>query len=280
MDRIFEFFDIRPEVAEASDARRLAHASGRVTFRDVSFSYATRRNGRPILQGIDLDVRPGETVAIVGRSGAGKSTLVSLIPRFYDVSEGAVSIDGVDVRQVTLASLRDQIGIVPQDPVLFSGSLQENLLYGKPDATEQQVLAAAVAANADEFITQLPEGYLTLVGERGLRLSGGQRQRVAIARTFLKNPPILILDEATAALDSESENLIHDALRRLMRGRTTFIIAHRLSTVMNADRIVVIEAGTICEIGRHGDLLTRSSVYRQLYEEQFRQPQALRSAAC
>jgi len=279
MDRIFEFFDIRPEVAEAPDARRLARASGRVTFRDVSFTYATRRNGHPVLQDIDLDVLPGETVAVVGRSGAGKSTLVSLIPRFYDVSEGAVSIDGIDVRQVTLASLRDQIGIVPQDPVLFSGSLQENLLYGKPDATEAEVMTAAVAANADEFIRQLPDGYLTLVGERGLRLSGGQRQRVAIARTFLKNPPILILDEATAALDSESENLIHDALRRLMRGRTTFIIAHRLSTVMNADRIVVIEAGTICEIGRHGDLLTRSGVYRQLYEEQFRHPQAVRSAA-
>jgi len=278
MDRIFEFFDIRPEVAEAPDARRLARAQGRITFRDVSFTYATRRNGHPVLHAIDLDVLPGETIAIVGRSGAGKSTLVSLIPRFYDVSEGAVSIDGVDVRQVALASLRDQIGIVPQDPVLFSGSLQENLLYGKPDATEVEVRAAAVAANADEFIAQLPDGYLTLVGERGLRLSGGQRQRVAIARTFLKNPPVLILDEATAALDSESENLIHEALRRLMRGRTTFIIAHRLSTVMNADRIVVIEAGTICEIGRHGDLLGRSGVYRQLYEEQFRQSRVAPSA--
>jgi len=280
MDRIFEFFDIRPEVAEAAHALPLARIRGRVSFRNVSFTYATRRNGHPVLQDINLDVLPGETVAIVGRSGAGKSTLVSLIPRFYDVSEGAVSIDGIDMRQVTLASLRDQIGIVPQDPVLFSGSLEENLLYGKPDATEAEVRAAAAAANADEFIRQLPEGYLTVVGERGLRLSGGQRQRVAIARTFLKNPPILILDEATAALDSESENLIHDALRRLMRGRTTFIIAHRLSTVMNADRIVVIEAGTICEIGRHPDLLRRSGVYRQLYEEQFRQPQAVLSAEC
>jgi ABC-type multidrug transport system fused ATPase/permease subunit len=278
MDRIFEFFDIRPEVAEVAHALPLTGVRGRVTFRDVSFTYATRRNGHPVLHDITLDVLPGETVAIVGRSGAGKSTLVSLIPRFYDVSDGAVSIDGVDLRQVTLASLRDQIGIVPQDPVLFSGSLEENLLYGKPDATEAEVRAAAVAANADEFIRQLPEGYLTLVGERGLRLSGGQRQRVAIARTFLKNPPILILDEATAALDSESENLIHDALRRLMRGRTTFIIAHRLSTVMNADRIVVIEAGTICESGRHPELLSRSGVYRQLYAQQFRQPQAVLSA--
>jgi ATP-binding cassette, subfamily B, putative efflux pump len=270
MDRIFEFFDIRPEVAEARAARRLDRVAGQVTFRGVSFSYAARRNGHPVLHDIELDVEPGETVAIVGRSGAGKSTLVSLIPRFYDVGEGTVSIDGVDVRGVTLASLRAQMGIVPQDPILFSGTLQENLLYGKPEATEAEVVAAAQAANADEFIAQLPEGYATLVGERGLRLSGGQRQRVAIARTFLKDPPILILDEATAALDSESENLIHDALRRLMHGRTTFIIAHRLSTVMNADRIVVIEKGEICEIGRHAELLAHSGVYTQLYEEQFK----------
>jgi subfamily B ATP-binding cassette protein MsbA len=278
IERIFEFFDIRPEVAEARDARPLQGAAGRVSFRNVSFSYPSRRNGHPVLSAINLDVEPGETVAIVGRSGAGKSTLVSLIPRFYDVSEGAVCIDGIDVRRLTLASLRDHIGIVPQDSILFSGTLQENLLYGKPDATEAEVLAAARAANADEFIVQLPEGYLTIVGERGIRLSGGQRQRVAIARTFLKDPPILILDEATAALDSESENLIHDALRRLMRGRTTFIIAHRLSTVMNADRIVVIEQGTIREIGRHADLLARGGVYTQLYEEQFRPVQSVLTA--
>jgi ABC-type multidrug transport system fused ATPase/permease subunit len=269
IERIFEFFDIRPEVAEARDARPLHNAAGRVSFRDASFSYPSRRNGHPVLSAINLNVEPGETVAIVGRSGAGKSTLVSLIPRFYDVSEGAVCIDGTDVRRLTLASLRGHIGIVPQDSILFSGTLQENLLYGKPDATDAEVLVAARAANADEFIVQLPEGYLTIVGERGIRLSGGQRQRVAIARTFLKDPPILILDEATAALDSESENLIHDALRRLMRGRTTFIIAHRLSTVMNADRIVVIEQGTIREIGRHAELLGRGGVYTQLYEEQF-----------
>lgn len=275
IERIFEFFDIRPEVAEARDARPLQGAAGRVSFRGVSFSYPSRRNGHPVLSAINLDVEQGETVAIVGRSGAGKSTLVSLIPRFYDVSEGTVCIDGIDVRRLTLASLRDHIGIVPQDSILFSGTLQENLLYGKPDATEAEVLAATRAANADEFIVQLPEGYLTIVGERGIRLSGGQRQRVAIARTFLKDPPILILDEATAALDSESENLIHDALHRLMRGRTTFIIAHRLSTVMNADRIVVIEQGTIREIGRHADLLARGGVYTQLYEEQFRPVQSV-----
>jgi ABC-type multidrug transport system fused ATPase/permease subunit len=270
IDRIFELFDIRPEVSEAKNAHRFERVKGRVTFRNVTFSYPTRRNGHPVLCGVNFEAQPGETVAIVGRSGAGKSTLVSLIPRFYDVTDGAVHIDGVDVRGVTLASLREHIGIVPQDPILFSDSLQENLLYGKPDATEEEVLEAARAANADEFIVQLPDSYLTPVGERGLRLSGGQRQRIAIARAFLKDPPILILDEATAALDSESENLIHDALRRLMNGRTTFIIAHRLSTVLNADRIVVIEKGAIVEVGKHAELLAQQGVYSQLYEEQFR----------
>jgi len=277
IDRIFEFFDIRPEVVEAPDARRLERVAGRVTFRDVAFAYATRP-AHAVLRAIDLDVAPGETVALVGRSGAGKSTLVALIPRFYDACDGAVCIDGYDVRRVTLASLREQIGIVPQDPILFSGTLQENLLYGKPDATEAEILAATRAANADEFIVQLPDGYDTLVGERGLRLSGGQRQRIAIARAFLKDPPILILDEATSALDSESENLIHDALRRLMQGRTTFIIAHRLSTVINADRIVVIESGRLCEVGRHAELLARGGVYSQLYEEQFRSVETVLSA--
>jgi subfamily B ATP-binding cassette protein MsbA len=278
MERIFEFFDIEPHVADAPGAREIERAAGQVSFKDVGFCYPTRA-GRPVLQGVSFDVLPGETVALVGRSGAGKTTLVSLIPRFYDATGGVVTIDGFDVRQLTLPSLRRQIGIVAQDPVLFSCSVQENLLYGRPGATPEEVVEAARAANAHDFIEELPDGYLTVVGERGLRLSGGQRQRVAIARTFLKDPPILILDEATASLDAESENLIHEALRRLMHGRTTFIIAHRLSTVLSADRILVMERGHIVDSGRHADLLARGGVYRRLYERQFRDSQPLRAVS-
>jgi subfamily B ATP-binding cassette protein MsbA len=269
MERIFEFFDIQPQVVDAPEAYVLERAVGRVTFDAVTFRYPTR-DLAPVLDGVSFDVAPGETIAIVGRSGAGKTTLASLIPRFYDASEGSVRIDDIDVRDLALESLRRQIGIVAQDPILFSCSVQENLLYGRPDATQDEIIAAAVAAHAQEFIEELPDGYLTVVGERGLRLSGGQRQRVALARTFLKDPPILILDEATAALDSESENLIHDALRRLMHGRTTFIIAHRLSTVLSADRILVMDRGRIADSGRHADLLARGGIYRRLYERQFR----------
>lgn len=278
MERIFEFFDIEPQVVEAVDARDVRRATGHVAFADVGFCYPSRE-AREVLQGVSFEVPPGEMVAIVGRSGAGKTTMASLIPRFYDATSGAVLLDGVDIRDVTLASLRRQIGIVAQDPILFSCSVQENLLYGRPDATRDEVLAATRAANAHDFIEDLPDGYLTVVGERGMRLSGGQRQRVAIARTFLKDPPILILDEATASLDSESENLIHDALRRLMQGRTTFIIAHRLSTVLSADRILVMERGRIVDSGRHADLLARGGVYRRLYEGQFRDSQPLRAVS-
>jgi ABC-type multidrug transport system fused ATPase/permease subunit len=275
MDRIFEFFDERPEVAEAPQAQPMRRASGRVAFEHVTFSYPGHARAGPVLRDVSFEVGAGETVAIVGASGAGKSTLVSLIPRFYDVTAGAVRIDGVDVRRVTLPSLRDQIGLVPQDAMLFSGTLYENLLYGRPAATEADVVAAACAANAHDFVCQLPDGYATVVGERGVRLSGGQRQRIAIARAFLKDPPILILDEATAALDAESEALIHDALRRLMQGRTTFIIAHRLSTVTTADRIIVLERGLIRESGRHADLLARGGPYRRLFDEQFRAAEPL-----
>lgn len=278
MERIFEFFDIEPHVADDPEAFEMTRAEGRLSFVDVGFSYPSRAS-RAVLQGVSFEVTAGETVAVVGRSGAGKTTLASLIPRFYDVTGGAVKIDGIDVRELTVSSLRRQIGIVAQDPVLFSCSIQENLLYGRPDATQDEVVEAARAAHAHGFIEQLPEGYLTVVGERGLRLSGGQRQRVAIARTFLKDPPILILDEATAALDSESETLIHDALRRLMQERTTFIIAHRLSTVLSADRILVMERGRIVDSGRHADLLARGGVYRRLYERQFRDTQPLRAVS-
>lgn len=270
MERIFEFFDIQPQVVDAPGARVIHRAAGEVTFDAVSFCYPGGGSGSPVLQNITFEVAAGETIAVVGRSGAGKTTLVSLIPRFYDVTEGAVRIDGIDVRNVALESLRRQIGIVTQDPILFSCTVQENLLYGRPEATREQVVEAAVAANAHEFVEDLPQRYLTVVGERGLRLSGGQRQRIAIARTFLKDPPILILDEATAALDSESESLIHDALRRLMQGRTTFIIAHRLSTVLGADRILVLDRGRIADSGRHPELLARGGIYRRLYERQFR----------
>ena len=270
IDRIFEFFDIRPEVVEAPDARRLERVAGRVTFRDVSFAYASAQ-------------RASGAARHQPRRRAGRDRGPRRPQRRRQVDAGVVDPALLRRRRrracastaSTCAASRwprcaTQIGIVPQDPILFSGTLQENLLYGKPDATEAELLAATRAANADEFIVQLPDGYETLVGERGLRLSGGQRQRIAIARAFLKDPPILILDEATSALDSESENLIHDALRRLMQGRTTFIIAHRLSTVINADRIVVIEDGRLCEVGRHAELLARGGVYSQLYEEQFR----------
>ena len=236
-------------------------------FERVSFGYTPER---PTLEEIDLAIRPGEVVALVGPSGAGKTTLVQLIPRFYDPECGRVLVDGTDLRDVTLRSLRSQIGIVAQDTLLFSGSVRENILYGRPDAAEAELIAVAKAAHADEFIRSLPEGYETLLGERGAKLSGGQRQRIAIARAFLGNPRILILDEATSALDSESEYLIQDALKRLMRGRTNVVIAHRLSTVLHADRIVVLDRGRIVQVGPHDRLLSEGGLYRRLYETQFR----------
>jgi ATP-binding cassette, subfamily B, bacterial MsbA len=244
--------------------------------------FSTRQDGddsREILRGIDLEVKRGEILAVVGSSGAGKSTLVHLIPRFFDVTGGRILIDGHDVRDVTLASLRSQVGIVTQDTILFNDTVRNNIAYGQPQVPQKEVEAAARAALAHDFIVALPAGYDTVIGERGVRLSGGERQRLAIARALLKNAPVLILDEATSALDSESEALVQSALHNLMSGRTVFVIAHRLSTVRRADRIVVIENGTIADIGRHEELMTKFGTYRRLYELQFANTDSTRAVA-
>lgn len=265
--RIFEILDMAPEVQDKPDARELGAAEGRITFEDVSFAYDERM---AVLDGIALEVQPGEVLALVGPSGAGKSTLFSLIPRFYDPTAGRVRVDGHDLRDVTQASLRAQIGIVPQETLLFGGTIRENILYGRLDASQAELIEAARAANAHDFIMELPDGYDTVVGERGIKLSGGQRQRVAIARAILKNPRILLLDEATSSLDSESEGLVQEALERLMQGRTTVIIAHRLSTVQVANRIAVLDRGRLVELGRHEELLGKEDgLYARLYRMQF-----------
>ncbi|MCS7055096.1 MAG: ABC transporter ATP-binding protein/permease [Thermoflexales bacterium] len=264
--RLFEILDTQPKVRDAPGARDIGDVRGRITFDRVSFAY---EDGREALSDVSLDIAPGEILALVGPSGAGKSTLFNLIPRFYDPTQGAVRLDGVDLRELTLASLRATIAIVPQDTQLFSGSVRENILYGDLNASEEAMIAAAKAANAHDFILALPKGYDTLVGERGVKLSGGQRQRVAIARAILKNPRILLLDEATSALDSESEGLVQEALGRLMRGRTTIIIAHRLSTVQVAHRIAVLDKGRLVELGTHDELMARHGLYYKLYSLQF-----------
>ena len=266
-DRVFDVIDMEETIHDREGAVPLPEIEGRVAVKDVSFSY---KEGAPALSHVSLEASPGQLVAFVGPSGAGKSTIANLIPRFYEVNEGVIEIDGHDVRDVTLDSLREQIGIVPQETMLFSSSVRENIRYGRLDATDEEIEEAARAANAEEFILQLPEGYETKIGERGLNLSGGQRQRIAIARAILKNPRILILDEATSALDTESEKIVQAALDKLMVGRTSFAIAHRLSTIFNADCIYVIDGGHIVEQGTHAELLAAGGLYSTLYNIQFR----------
>lgn len=265
-DRVFAILDTKPEVVEKPDAIVLPEVDGRVRFDHVSFSYDGEKKA---LDDFSLDVPAGRVVAIVGPSGAGKTTIANLLPRFYDATEGAITVDSIDVRDVTFQSLREQIGVVPQETMLFNATIKDNILYGRLDGTDEEVYAAAKAANALEFIERLPEGMDTLVGERGSSLSGGQRQRIAIARAILKNPKILILDEATSALDTESEKLVQEALERLMQGRTAFVIAHRLSTIKNADQIVVLREGKLVESGTHDELLAAGGLYQHLYSVQF-----------
>jgi len=266
---IFKFMDVQDEVRDKPGAPVLPPFSKKITFEDVSFCYESEGVQREVLRNIGLDVKAGEILAVVGSSGAGKSTLVSLIPRFFDVTTGRITIDGHDLRDVSLASIRSQIGVVTQETVLFNDTLRNNIAYGQPGIPQKQVEAAARAALAHDFIMELPNGYETVIGEKGVRLSGGERQRIAIARALLKNAPILILDEATSALDSESEALVQSALQNLMAGRTVVVIAHRLSTVRRANRIAVIENGAIADIGTHEQLMQKLGTYRRLYELQF-----------
>lgn len=266
IDRIFGVLDLKETVNDKKDAIELPKVKGSVSVENVTFSYDGVHNA---LENVNFEVKSGQMIAFVGASGAGKSTIANLIPRFYDVNAGSIKIDGYDIRDVKLDSLREQIGIVPQETLLFSTTVMENIRYGRLNATDEEVIAAAKAANADKFIRDLPNGYQTQIGERGLNLSGGQRQRMAIARAMLKNPQILILDEATSALDTESEKIVQSALDELMKGRTSFVIAHRLSTIFAADKIFVINKGQICESGTHKELLELGGVYSNLYNIQF-----------
>ena len=263
--RVFDVLDLPETIQNTPDAKALPMVKGNVRFENVSFAY---NPGEQVLNNVSFDVKPGQMIAFVGPSGAGKSTVASLLPRFYDVTDGSITIDGEDIRRVTLKSLREQVGIVPQETVLFNGSVYDNILYGRLDATKEEVEAAAKAANAHNFIMELPQGYQTMLGDRGVNISGGQR--ISIARAILKNPQILILDEATSALDTESERVVQEALDRLMIGRTSFVIAHRLSTIKNADKIMVLEKGCLAEEGTHDELMAKDGLYAHLYKIQYR----------
>ncbi|MHC1716142.1 MAG: lipid A export permease/ATP-binding protein MsbA [Acidaminococcaceae bacterium] len=269
--RVFDVLDMKEEIAEISGAKVLPQIEGAVEFKDVSFAYD---KGEPVLNSVSFKAEPGEVIAIVGPSGAGKSTIANLLPRFYDTTSGSITIDGNNIAEVKVPSLREQVGIVPQETVLFNGSLYDNILYGRLEATREEVEAAAKAANAHNFIMEFPNGYETMLGDRGLNLSGGQRQRIAIARAILKNPRVLVLDEATSALDTESERIVQEALDRLMVGRTSFVIAHRLSTIKNADKILVLQRGRIVETGTHEELMANNKLYSHLYNIQYREKEA------
>lgn len=265
--RFLDVMDTKPEIEDAKDATPLTNIQGFVSYENVSFHYSD--DDTPVLSDVSFQIEAGKSIALVGPSGSGKTTICSLLPRFYDVTEGRITIDGKDVRSLTLNSLRNQIGLVQQDVYLFCGTVQENIAYGKPDATMDEIIDAAKKANIHDFIEELPDGYDTFVGERGTRLSGGQKQRISIARVFLKNPPILILDEATSALDNESERWIQQSLEELAKNRTTITIAHRLSTIRNADEILVVADNRICERGTHDELVEKNGIYAHYYEMQF-----------
>jgi ATP-binding cassette subfamily B protein len=268
LEEIFSILSVQEHLGDSPDATELGEVRGAVCFENVHFRYETANH--PLLNGVDLDVAPGEMIAIVGPSGSGKTTMMALLMRFYDPTQGRITIDGRDLRTVKQGSLRRNIGVVLQDPLLFNDSVRANIAYGRPDATESEIEAAARAANADDFVRRLPDGYQSPAGERGSLLSVGERQRITIARALLKNPPILILDEATSSLDAESEQLVQQAIEELMKGRTTFTIAHRLSTVVNADRIIVLREGRIAECGTHSELLRLGGYYTSLVRQQSR----------
>ncbi len=261
-ERVFEILDEMPSIIDLPNAKELNSFSKDIVYKNVDFSY---EEGKPILKGINIDIKKGQTVAFVGSSGSGKSTIANLVLRFYDVDNGEILVDGINIKNLTLSSLRDKIGVVSQDVFLFNDTVKYNISYGKMDATDEEIENAAKAANAHKFISKMPNGYNTLIGERGIKLSGGEKQRIAIARAMLKNPPILVLDEATSALDSESEKLVQEAIETLMKNRTVILIAHRLSTVINADKIVVIDKGCVAETGKHQELLDKNGIYSKLY---------------